>query len=68
MNMFKQLAQMQFNWKTGNLATDYTPTENVTTEKYWKGSEPKEYDTQESLSRSSKAEDSNSFLNFFEDF
>ncbi|NQY75003.1 MAG: PBP1A family penicillin-binding protein [Candidatus Margulisbacteria bacterium] len=45
----RKLVQRKVNWKTGLLATNISGTRNVTIEKYWRGSEPKEYDTVKTL-------------------
>jgi penicillin-binding protein 1A len=61
------LVEKEVNWLTQKLATEFSPKDYVTKEKYWKGSEPKEYDTvQDSLWNAEKKEDDNSnFLDFF---
>ena len=41
----KGLVSRKVNWKTGVLATQFSPEDFVHTEKYWKGREPKEFDT-----------------------
>jgi len=61
------LVDKDVNWLTQKLATEFSPKDHVTTEKYWKGSEPEEYDTiQDSLWNSdSKEKESNNVLDFF---
>ncbi|RAP37182.1 penicillin-binding protein [Candidatus Marinamargulisbacteria bacterium SCGC AAA071-K20] len=64
----KGLVQRKVNWKTGKLATDYSPEDSVTTEKYWKGTEPKEFDTAEDRRWSSekKEDKEKDLIQFFE--
>ena len=64
------LVQRKVNWLTGKLATDFSPKDFVTTEKYWRGKEPKEYDTAQD-GKSSNQKDAatgsdDSLLDFFE--
>ena len=63
----KGLVDRDVNWLTQKLATEFSPKDNVTTERYWKGSEPKEYDTvQDSLwDEDEKKGKSRSLLDFF---
>lgn len=63
----KGLVEKDVNWLTQKLATEFSPKDHVTTEKYWKGSEPKEYDTvQDNLwNTDAKEEKKHSLLDFF---
>lgn len=64
----KGLVQRKVNWKSGKLATEYSPEESVTVEKYWKGKEPQEYDSAEDnqWSLDNKKDENNNLLQFFE--
>ncbi len=64
------LVQRKINWETGKLATEFSPTEKVSIEKFWKGSEPKDNDRpQRGLFKSKEPKDNESnekLLNFFQ--
>lgn len=64
------LVQRDINWLTGKLATEFSPKEYVTSEKFWRGSEPKEYDTAEDgrilPSTGTTSDTDDTLLNFFE--
>jgi len=62
------MVQRKVNWQTGLLATEFSTPEKVSTEKFWKGSEPTEYDSFNSPSRviGRTVEEENDMLDFFE--
>jgi penicillin-binding protein 1A len=67
----KGLTQHKINWETGNIATEFSPEESVSIEKFWIGSEPKKSDTINTLfSEKNKKEkdtvDKETILNFFD--
>ena len=64
------LVERKVDWTTGGLATQFSPEDKVTTEKYWKGSEPTHTVAQKGLfdagdSSSDEDTDSSVFSNFF---
>jgi len=64
------LVTKRVNWKTGLLANDYSGTANVSAEKYWRGSEPKEFDTPHAIrmaqeNRSIQEKQEEDLLQFF---
>jgi penicillin-binding protein 1A len=66
----KGLVARSVNWQTGNLASEYSDPEFVTTELYWKGSEPIQEDTPEILrqlkeQKRKKEKEENNILDFF---
>lgn len=66
----KGLVSRKVNWDTGKLATEFSPQDRVTTEKYWAGKEPTESDIDSDSfwkKKEKQIESSNSqFINFFE--
>jgi penicillin-binding protein 1A len=64
------LVQRKINWETGKLATEFSPKEKVSVEKFWKGSEPKEHDSpQRGLFKNKedkKKQKEDQLLNFFQ--
>jgi len=58
------LIEKKVNKDTGALANEFTPEELVSTEKYWRGSEPKEEDSRAKANNPAQA-DSDSMLDFF---
>jgi len=65
----KGMVSVKVDWLTGKLATQYSPKEYVHLEKYWKGKEPKEYDTADDGFWTDTPEtktDDDAFLNFFD--
>jgi penicillin-binding protein 1A len=59
------LVQRKINKDNGKLANEFTPEDMIVVEKYWKGSEPSEQDTQKDSLINSK--NSNMILDFFKD-
>ena len=41
------LVRAKVNWDNGKLASEYSPKERVSSELFWLGKEPKEFDTGE---------------------
>jgi len=64
----KHLVKRKVNWKTGKLATEFSPEDYVHLEKYWEGKEPKEYDSADDgfWDNETNKENENSFLDFFQ--
>jgi penicillin-binding protein 1A len=64
------LVQRKINWETGKLATEFSPQDKVSVEKFWSGSEPKEKDTRQrgvfNRNQTSTKPDNSQILNFFE--
>ena len=64
----RKLVSRKINWLTGKLATEFSSKEYVSTEKFWAGKEPKEYDTTQektSVIQKNELQKNNHFLNFF---
>lgn len=64
----KGMVKRMVNWETGLLANEFSPKESVHEEKYWKGSEPTEYDSYNPNSQSSSSNtdsDDEPVLDFF---
>ena len=64
------LISKEVNWETGNLTSEISNPEYVTTEKYWKGSEPTIQDTRENYKKittkkEKDTESENTILDFF---
>jgi len=64
----RNLVSVKVNWLTGKLATQFSPQEHVHVEKYWRGKEPKEYDTADDGFWSEKPESNKDDSSFYELF
>jgi penicillin-binding protein 1A len=61
----RKLVSRKINWLTGKLATEFSPVDYISIEKFWAGKEPKEFDDQASVTPQRGLQKNNQFLNFF---
>lgn len=61
------MVSREINWDTGLLANEFSPEDRVSTEKYWKGKEPKKQDTPGAIQdQKRRSTDTKPLLDFFE--
>ena len=63
----RNLVSVKVNWETEKLATEFSPKNFVHSEKYWRGKEPKDYDTaDDGFWDNTKADKNKSIIDFFD--